>query len=386
MKLPTGFALDTATADVDFNALLSGLGHVLYPVFYHEAAKLLDLEHDHEFYHVSINELLFSILPRPLRGNALSVYHDCGRSSSPQLALIRRLGDRHQKIKPSYADADRVADLWHILSESAKKTPYVAPFYLVVLCELRAGHVFTFARLALRIRTAFWDESPLATLSRPSDTSPPGSGYRPKGEGRKPDHPSSSRPTAMALRSQKQSAAALDGSWVADSPASLYRKWVGAGYPCTVSFRMWNITETHPDTRGACPYVCKESFANNKHLETSQPAAPRPPLGASAASLSAPPPAAAPQVPAAEETPAAAFHSVRLTDPAPSGDPITGNTDGKHPVVPAASDDASPLLEETPACCSAALHDEDFEWPAFRSSPVWLPKLIDTTETAGPES
>ncbi|KAK3288833.1 hypothetical protein CYMTET_3711 [Cymbomonas tetramitiformis] len=92
------------------------------------------------------------------------------------------------------------------------------------------------------------------------------------------------------------------------------------------------------------------------------------------------------EVPAAEETPTAAFHSVRLTDPAPGGDPITGNTDGKHPVVPAASDDASPLLEETPACFSAALHDEDFEWPAFRSSPVWIPKLIDTTETAKPES
>ncbi|KAK3234185.1 hypothetical protein CYMTET_55553 [Cymbomonas tetramitiformis] len=62
LKMPAGFTLDTATADVDFNALLSGLAHVRYPVSYHEAAKLLDLEHDHEFYHVTVNELLFSIL------------------------------------------------------------------------------------------------------------------------------------------------------------------------------------------------------------------------------------------------------------------------------------------------------------------------------------
>ncbi|KAK3240022.1 hypothetical protein CYMTET_50101 [Cymbomonas tetramitiformis] len=70
LKMPTGYTLDTTTADMDFNALLSGLAHVLYPVSYSEAAKLLDLEHDHDFYHVTINEILFSILPHPLRGNA----------------------------------------------------------------------------------------------------------------------------------------------------------------------------------------------------------------------------------------------------------------------------------------------------------------------------
>ncbi|KAK3242488.1 hypothetical protein CYMTET_47832 [Cymbomonas tetramitiformis] len=45
-----------------------------------EAAKLRDLEHDHEFYHVTANELKFCILPHPLRGNPLSVYHECARS------------------------------------------------------------------------------------------------------------------------------------------------------------------------------------------------------------------------------------------------------------------------------------------------------------------
>ncbi|KAK3238839.1 hypothetical protein CYMTET_51179 [Cymbomonas tetramitiformis] len=104
----------------------------------------------------------------------------------------------------------------HILSESAKKSPYVAPLYLVVLCELRAGANFTFARLALRIRLAFRDESPLAThspSSAPSATSdipPEGSGYRPKGGGQKPPQ-HSPRPVAMALRAQKQSLAPLEG-------------------------------------------------------------------------------------------------------------------------------------------------------------------------------
>ncbi|KAK3287287.1 hypothetical protein CYMTET_5195 [Cymbomonas tetramitiformis] len=81
-----------------------------------------------------------------------------------------------------------------------------------------------------------------------------------------------------------------------------------------------------------------------------------------------------PQVPTAEETPTAAFHSVRLTDPAPGGDPITGNTDGKHSVVPAASDDASPLLEETPACFSAALHDAGIRMANFPIVPCLDPE------------
>ncbi|KAK3272143.1 hypothetical protein CYMTET_19543 [Cymbomonas tetramitiformis] len=384
LKMPAGFTLDTATADVDFNALLSGLAHVLYPVSYHEAAKLLDLEHDHEFYHVTINEILFSILPHPLRGNALSVYHECARhhpadgryalqrlryevegvpdsdgmrfwtqlravvlteievDPAPQLALIRRLGDRHQKLKPNYNDSDRVADLWHVLSESAKKSPYVAPLYLVVMVvlrELRAGATFTFARLALRIRLAFRDESPLATLSpssappAASDIPPEGSGYRPKGGGQKPpQHPP--RPVAMALRAQKQSLAPLEGKWVADSPNSLYRKWSGTGFPCTVCFRLWNVTDAHPDTRGACPWT------------------------------------------------AAAFHSVRLTELAPGGGDAIDPVGTSALVVPAKDADTSPPPDEPeePACFGAAFADEDdTDWPALRSSPIWLPKASAVT-------
>ncbi|KAK3252491.1 hypothetical protein CYMTET_38208 [Cymbomonas tetramitiformis] len=49
LKMATGYTFDNTTADVDFHSLLAGLGHVMYPVSYHEAAKLLDLEHDYDF-------------------------------------------------------------------------------------------------------------------------------------------------------------------------------------------------------------------------------------------------------------------------------------------------------------------------------------------------
>ncbi|KAK3247251.1 hypothetical protein CYMTET_43242 [Cymbomonas tetramitiformis] len=161
-----------------------------------EAAKLLDLEHAHEFYHDAATYVRLSS-PRPRTPDP-----------APQPALIRRLGDRHQKIKPSYTDSDRVSDLWHVLSESAKKSPYVAPLYRVVLRELWAGHAFTFARLALRIRIAFQDESPLATLSPSATSDIPATALT--GNGQKPPH-HPPRPAAMALRAQKQSLAPLVG-------------------------------------------------------------------------------------------------------------------------------------------------------------------------------
>ncbi|KAK3242971.1 hypothetical protein CYMTET_47358 [Cymbomonas tetramitiformis] len=316
--MPTGYTLDTATADVDFNALLSGLAHVLYPVSYSEAAKLLDLEHDHDFYHVTINEILFSILPHPLRGNALSVYHECARHhpADGRYALQRL----RYEVEEDQADTDRVADLWHILSESAKQSPYVAPLYLVVLRELRAGAVFTFSRLTLRIRLAFRDESPLATLSPSAtpDIPPEGSGYRPKSAPQKPS-PSPRSPTAMALRAQKQSLAPLEGKWTADSPASMYR---------------------NPNT-------------------------PAPPT---------------------EQPTAAAFHSVRLSLPALGGGDAIGTVDSGSLVVHTTDDAASPLPDgiEEPACYGAVFPDEDdTDWPAFRSSPVWLPNSAVTGDVNG---
>eukprot|EP00854_Cymbomonas_tetramitiformis_P034353 gene34353-biopygen26626 len=73
------YTFDNDDADTNFTTFLYGLTHVLFPISYSEASKLLDLDHDHEFYHVAINELLFCILPHVLRGNAPYIYHECAR-------------------------------------------------------------------------------------------------------------------------------------------------------------------------------------------------------------------------------------------------------------------------------------------------------------------
>ncbi|KAK3238999.1 hypothetical protein CYMTET_51038 [Cymbomonas tetramitiformis] len=75
-KDTVGYTFDNAGAEADFNILLSGLRHVLFPINYKEVAKRLDVEHDYDAYHVTVNELLFAILPSVLRGNALSLYHE----------------------------------------------------------------------------------------------------------------------------------------------------------------------------------------------------------------------------------------------------------------------------------------------------------------------
>ncbi|KAK3233857.1 hypothetical protein CYMTET_55874 [Cymbomonas tetramitiformis] len=69
-----GYTLDTETADTDFNALIAAFRHVLYPVSFPEFSKLLDLEHDYDYYHMVLNEIIFTVLPIVLRGTALALY------------------------------------------------------------------------------------------------------------------------------------------------------------------------------------------------------------------------------------------------------------------------------------------------------------------------
>ncbi|KAK3260576.1 hypothetical protein CYMTET_30473 [Cymbomonas tetramitiformis] len=170
----------------------------------------------------------------------------------------------------------------------------------------------------------------------------------------------------MALCARKQADTPLEGKWVADSPTSLYLEWKGTGYPCVVCFRVWGLTDAHPDTRGACPFACIESFANDKHLTTSKPAPPRPPL-------TAPPAAALPATPLAP----ASFQSVRLSLPAPGGVGDIPAVDHGALAVPAPEDVGPPIPDE-PVGSAHIFHDDDTDWPAFRSSPVWLPNSAVT--------
>ncbi|KAK3275600.1 hypothetical protein CYMTET_16280 [Cymbomonas tetramitiformis] len=72
--------IDGDDPDTEFAVLLAALSHVLFPIAYTEVSKLLDLEHDFDFYHnVTLNELIFTILPVVLRGTALALYHEAAR-------------------------------------------------------------------------------------------------------------------------------------------------------------------------------------------------------------------------------------------------------------------------------------------------------------------
>ncbi|KAK3272729.1 hypothetical protein CYMTET_18987 [Cymbomonas tetramitiformis] len=340
-KDTVGYTFDNTDAEADFNILLSGLRHVLSPINYREVAKLLDVEHDYAAYHVTVNELLFTVLPSVLRGNALSLYHEVSLTNpgdgrfalhrlryevegvpdpdtdrfwlkirstiidettdpAPQLAVIRALGDKHMKINV-YPDSKRMQDLWHVLADSAKASPHTAPLYLVVLRELRAGTQFTFASLCLRIRTAWRDEAKHSILSDPppAESSSPGSGYS------RPKHTDA----RMYAFGEPRSATPLKGEWVADAPNALFRRWSGTGFPCMTCFRMWGMTDAHPDTKGVCPYACAEAFAPGRVPAAAVKAAARPAPPGSIATSPAASATAAPKKP-----PSAAAMHVSLPD------------------------------------------------------------------------
>ncbi|KAK3235444.1 hypothetical protein CYMTET_54338 [Cymbomonas tetramitiformis] len=303
-NLSYAFAYSTDLSD--FTVLLAGLGHVLFPISYAEFSKLLDLENDHEFYHITLNEILFTILPVVLRGTALALYHEAARSHpvdgryvlqrlryevegvpdpdtdrywsklrasvvdedsdpAPQLTVICKLGDKHAHLNPDYSEAKRVKDLWHVLASSAKLSPFVTPLYLNIIRELRGGKVYSFSALCLRIRTVWREEHPLATRS--TDSQP--AEYRVK------------KPTFNSL-SAKNADIKPVGEWTAQ-PGALTKRWTGTGYPCLVCFRLWNLTDTHPDTKGACPYTCREAFAQGR----APPYRSRPPPAAAASASAA---------------------------------------------------------------------------------------------------
>ncbi|KAK3284991.1 hypothetical protein CYMTET_7380 [Cymbomonas tetramitiformis] len=175
-------------------------------------SKILDLEHDYDFYHVVLNEIVFTVLPVVLRGTALALYTEAALShpvdgryilrrlryevegvpdsdtdrfwekmratiidenTDPalQLTAIRTLGDKHARLNVDYSEAKRVKDLWHILATSAKSSPFVTPLYVNIIRDLRSGTSFSFSTLCLRIRTVWREEKAFATPA--VSTAPP---------------------------------------------------------------------------------------------------------------------------------------------------------------------------------------------------------------------
>ncbi|KAK3285636.1 hypothetical protein CYMTET_6766 [Cymbomonas tetramitiformis] len=336
----TGLTLDNEEAESDFTVLLAGLGHVLFPISYAEFSKLLDLENDHEFYHITLNEILFTILPVVLRGTALALYHEAVRSHpadgrywsklrasvvdedsdpAPQLTVIRKLGDKHAHLNPDYSEAKRVKDLWHVLASSAKLSPFVTPPYLNI------------------IRAPWWQG---LLFLRPL--------------------PPVKKPTFNSL-SAKNADIKPVGEWTAQ-PGALTKRWAGTGYPCLVCFRLWNLTDTHPDTKGACPYTCREAFAQGRAPPTAKPAGSRPPpaaaASASAAMFGAPDAAQAP-----------APESVVPTEPPPTGVAsfMTFRVDQQASWVGPSIDDDVALHAVSQDADQFALDEpDDSMYPAFR--------------------
>ncbi|KAK3237908.1 hypothetical protein CYMTET_52048 [Cymbomonas tetramitiformis] len=75
-KDSVGYTFNNEEAEADFSVLLAGLRHVLFAISYQEVAKLLDLYHDYDAFHVTINDLLTTMSPHVLREDALAFYHE----------------------------------------------------------------------------------------------------------------------------------------------------------------------------------------------------------------------------------------------------------------------------------------------------------------------
>ncbi|KAK3242516.1 hypothetical protein CYMTET_47804 [Cymbomonas tetramitiformis] len=166
-KPQKGFTLDGSDAEADFAILLSNLRHVLSPISHFEYDKLFDLEHEYLVYHWSLNELLFNILQGVLQGTTLALYQESARvhprdgrcalqrlrfhvkattdldtfrfwtklrstvidetaDPAPQLTVLRVLGDKHQRLHPTYGDAGRVQDRVEVFQNSLRPVNYIS--------------------------------------------------------------------------------------------------------------------------------------------------------------------------------------------------------------------------------------------------------------------
>jgi len=399
-KTNIGLTLDTEDSESDFAVLLANMTHVFGPISRDEVLKLLDLDFEYDEYHLTLNELIFGVLPTVLRGTALVLFeesahvhpHD-GRCAlqrlrfhvegigdpdtnrfwvrlrstvidetvepAPQLAVFSTLADKHRKLHPDYGDYNRVEDLHSVLRASAAHSPYVTPLYLVVIRDLNANHRLTFAALALRLGRVFRDESPFARLTVTPPPAASGGGGRTGG----------GRPAVASINAfNKARRVPPVGDWKPQQGGGRYLIWEGTGMPCVTCWRLWAATTGHTDSDGVCPYSCTAAFAPGRapSLAPNPPAAPPP--------LSAWPPAAAP---------APRAHSLQEIGPPPNQGPVQGASAtavqfGTASMPPAPLDPTPPAPlsggdNHPPASFSLRQLDEEEDWPALRESPIWIP-------------
>ncbi|KAK3250011.1 hypothetical protein CYMTET_40578 [Cymbomonas tetramitiformis] len=323
-KSSVGLTLDGPEAESDFAVLLTNMAHVFGPISRDDFVKLLDLENEYTDYHVTLNELIFAVLPTVFRSTALLLYEESayvhprdGRCASQRLRFhVEGIGD---------PDTHR---FWVrlravIIDETIEPAPQLA-LYLPYL-RGQAPPAPSWATVAL----ARAGGPPL----RPS----------------------------MHYFGPRQKLVPPVGEWKAVQNAR-YLQWEGTGIVCVTCFRPWAVTTGHLDTDGVCPFSCSASFAPGR-APAAAPTVVAPPL------ISAWPPVA---------PPAAHAHAIRALEPPPHEDCSLADSarmdlrfahDGDLPAI-----NSGPTLET--AAMSPAFYtidQEDEQWPAYCSGLVWIP-------------
>ena len=141
-----------------------------------------------------------------------------------------------------------------------------------------------------------------------------------------------------------------------------YLQWEGTGLVCVTCFRLCAVTTAPLDTDGVCPFSCSASFAPGR-APTAAPTAVAPPP------ISVWPPVA---------PPAAHAVTIRELEPPPHEDISLSDAavmtlhSGRDGNIPAGNNGSTLETAAVPPAFYT-IDQEDEQWPAYRSGPVWLP-------------
>jgi len=303
----TGVTLDGPTARQDFLALRSAMTTVLDPVDSNETAKIFDLDLAYRAYHFDLNTIVFTMLSVLLRGAALDLYHsaaraypfdgravllrlhydiegvqrgDPGRYMESMRALridertdpndilhqLRTLADEHKRLHPQFDDPALVATLLVVLEKSADTSPYEVPLYQHVITELYTTTTTTFDTVVLRIRRT-WQREGIGRLAR----FPPPPASSSGGDAGSATAPGGARHNAFRSRTVLPP----EGKW--EDTGGPYKAWNGTGgRPCLICYRLYGLTDAHPDTDGLCLLACVDAFSTGRAPKSAKPPPTRP--------------------------------------------------------------------------------------------------------------
>ncbi|KAK3275184.1 hypothetical protein CYMTET_16664 [Cymbomonas tetramitiformis] len=417
-KSNVGLTLDGPEAESDFAVLLANMAHVFGPISRGDIAKLLDLDNEYSDYHIILNELVYAVLPTVLRSTALTLYEESaevhprdgrcalqrlrfhvegiGETETPTRIASGSASGRSFSTRPSTPPRNsRLSARWPTSTRSCTRstpTPTWSRTSTASFELLRPSPPTS-------RRFTWWCCATLGPIS-PSP-SPPSPCASPRCIATSTPWPASPR---LPLRHLVVSGAVVLVAVVAGAVAAVvavasppvgsmhalgwkklappvgewkpvrnarYLQWEGTGLVCVTCFRLWAVTTGHLDTEGVCPYSCSASFAPGRAPATAPTAAPPPPM-------SAWPPA---------PPPAARANSLQALEPPPLDDAAQQGAAAMTVRFSAVDlhDEHCPRDEVQPDATPPAFlaaHDDEEDWPAFRSSPVWIPSFAGSTAAA----